>query len=378
MTEPHAVLDELLGWVEEHIDLEHIRQVEERHRAVFHYRPVDRPPVVVACDRSGDFPCFPYAEGFGDFAKMMVNELVRPFSGGEIGIPTVVSSLLLKDDFPLQIRANYGVGTVVSLFGAEVVVKDRGMPWARSIGRDAVIAALHKGVPELDSVLWRRIIETMDFYHSKLADYPRARQAIHIVQPDMQGLLDILHLLWGKDMFLSMYDEPDLVHEALDLIAQTYTTCLQQVRLHTTEEIGEDCICVHWGVVRGNLILKNDSPIMVSPQTYDEFVRPHDEQIFAACGPGAIHFCGSGDHCRQQMLATKGLTVMDFGQPAMNDLTAWYEQCRERNIAFMRFFYPEQDILSGQYRQRFPTGVQFMATVADLDAGRRVMEAVRG
>ncbi len=376
MAEPEAVLEQVLEWVEEHIDLEHVREVEKRHRDVIYYRPVDRPPVSVGCDPSVQFPYFPYAEGFHDQAKMMVNELVRPFCHDKANGASVVSSLETGDDFPLQIRANYGVVIIASLFGAEVVVRDGSMPWVRPIGRDAVVAALDRGIPDLHGGLGGRVMQTMDFYQEKLADYPRASQAIHITQPDLQGTLDNLHLLWGKDLFIGLYDEPELVHEALDLVAQTCSAYLDEVRPHTTEDVGEDCIAVHWGVLRGNLILKNDTPIMVSPQAYAEFVRPHDEQIFAACGPGAIHFCGSADHSRHEMLATQGLTTLDLGQPEMNDLVRWYQQARERNISFMDMLYPQEDILSGQYRQQFPTGMQFVTKVADVVA--RLMEAVRG
>jgi len=378
MTEPEEALEQVLEWIEEHIDLEHVREVEKRHRDVLYYRSVDRPPVSVACDPSPEFPYFPYAEGFYDQTKMMVNELVRPFCHDKADVPSVVSSLETGDDFPLQIRANYGVTVISSLFGAEVVVRDGSMPWVRPIGREKVIAALDKGVPDLHGGVGGRVIETMDFYRTKLADYPRARQAIHVTQPDLQGTFDNLHLLWGKDLFVGLYDEPELVHKALDLVAQTYSAYVKEIRPHTTEDVGEDCIALHWGVLRGNVILKNDTSIMVSPQAYAEFVRPHDEQIFAACGPGAIHFCGSADHLRDEMLATQGLTTHDFGQPEMNDLAAWYRQARERNISFMHMLYPSEDILSGQYRQQFPTGMQFVTKVADVAAGRRLMEAVRG
>ncbi len=378
MAEPEAVLNQILEWIEEHIDLEHVRQVEQRHRDVIHYRPVDRPPVSVACEPSSEFPYFPYAEGFHDQVKMMVNELVRPFCHDTANVPSIVSSLETGDDFPLQIRANYGVTIIASLFGAEVVVKGTSYPWAKPIGREAVVAALDSGIPDLHGGLGSRVMETMGFYHEKLADYPRARQAIHVTQPDLQGALDNLHLLWGKDLFIGLYDEPELVHEALDLIAQTYSAYLDEVRPHTTEDVGEDCIVLHWGVLRGNLILKNDTPIMISPQIYDQFVRPHDEQIFAACGPGAIHFCGSADHSRDEILATQELTTLDLGQPEMNDLALWYGQAQERKICFMRLLCSEEDILSGQYHQQFPTGMQFVTKVADVAAGRRLMEAVRG
>jgi len=59
MTEPEEALEQVLEWIEEHIDLEHVREVEKRHRDVLYYRSVDRPPVSVACDPSPEFPYFP-------------------------------------------------------------------------------------------------------------------------------------------------------------------------------------------------------------------------------------------------------------------------------------------------------------------------------
>ena len=115
---------------------------------------------------------------------------------------------------------------------------------------------------------------------------------------------------------------------------------------------------------------------MISPEQYGDFVRPHDETVFAACGEGAIHFCGCADHLREPMLATRGVTTLDFGQPEFNDLTAWYEKSREQSVAFMRMPYPAENVLSGEYRERFPTGVQFTTEVADVAAGRKLMDAI--
>ena len=171
--EPEAALQEVLAWVEEHIDLDHVAEVEERHRAAMSYQPVDRPPVAVGCDPSPGLPYFAYAEGFADPVKMMVNELVRPFCHTKANSPGVASSLETGDDFVLSIRANYGVGLVASLFGSEIVVKPNSMPWARPIGREGIVKALDRGVPDLRGGLGGRVMETMDFYRQKLADYPR-------------------------------------------------------------------------------------------------------------------------------------------------------------------------------------------------------------
>ena len=188
--------------------------------------------------------------------------------------------------------------------------------------------------------------------------------------------MDILHLLWGGDLFLKFYDDPVLIHEAMNLIAQTYIAFLREVQQYATDDAGEGCIHLHWGVLRGNLLLKNDTALMLSPRMYGEFIQPYDEQIMRACGGGCIHFCGSGDHCRQQLTATAGLTAIDFGQPELNDLDTWYQTLGENQAAIVCLSYPEEQIADGTCRRRFPTGAAFATTVADVAAGRQLMKTL--
>ncbi len=373
MRPAEEILSRILDWLEEQVDLAHREQVAKRHRDVLYWRAVDRPPVSLVCPASGRFPAFPYAEGFDDPVKMMVNELVRP---SVHPCQCVVRSAETGDDFPWQIRSNHGVIIIASLFGAQTWLLGDNMPWVRPIGEEGVRQALDQGIPDLHGGVADKVFATMALYQQKLAEYPKCRQAIHITQPDLQGVMDILHLLWGGDLFVHLYDDPALIHEAMDLIAQTYIAFLQEVQQYTTDQVGEGCIYLHWAIMRGNFLLKNDTPVMVSAQMYEEFIRPHDEQIMQACGGGGIHFCSSADHCRDQLVATEGLTGIDFGQPELNDLDAWYQALGEKNAAIMNLLYPGQDIANGAYRRRFPTGVSFATTVDDIRQGQELMAAV--
>ncbi len=42
-----AELDRLLAMIEQHVDLDHCREVDRRYRATLACEPVDRPPLVV-------------------------------------------------------------------------------------------------------------------------------------------------------------------------------------------------------------------------------------------------------------------------------------------------------------------------------------------
>jgi len=354
-SEPMAVLDSVLAWLETRVDLTHLAEVDQRHRDVMHWRPVDRPPVSIKGVDVKEFPRYPSREEFKDPVKMMVNQLAHPLD--EL-VPGVAASVLLKDDFPLQIQANHGVGIIASVFGAQSKIIGESTPWVEPLGGVQNVARLlDRGVPSLDTGLLPRVLETMSFYREKLEQYPRCSRAIHIIQPDLQGCVDILHLLWGSGFFLSFYDHSDLVHSLLELIAETYIAVLKKIQPYTTEDAGDDCIYLHWALCRGKLLLKNDSPIVVSPQMYAEFSRTYDEKILQEFGGGGVHFCGSADHWRQELAHTTGLRCVDFGQPDYNDMDAWYDTLKQRDISIMRLPYPSEQITSGEYKQRFPSGV---------------------
>ncbi len=378
--EPMAVLNAVLAWLEEQIDLDHRAEVEKRHRDAMYWRPTDHPPVGIGGIPLEQFPIYPYRETFDDPVKMMVNELVHPLYPED---PSVGSSVLLKDDFPLQIRANHGLGIIPSLFGAqyriagpEAGLSEGAMPWVVPLGGpENIVPLIDAGLPELDSSLLSRVLETMSFYREKLSEYPKCSQAIHITQPDLQGVMDNAHLLWGADLFVYLYEEPELIHSLMDLMAQTEIAMVKKLQPYTTEQASEDCVYLHWGVCRGSLLLKNDIPAMISAEMYAEFVRPYDEQVLRAfSGGGSIHLGGGGDHCLQELASTQNLGSVHLDPQSSTD--TWYEALRERNIGLVDIVHPKEEIFSGQYKQRFPTGVSFVTEVSGLEEGQRLMEVI--
>jgi hypothetical protein len=373
--EPSDVLTSVLEWLEERIDLEHLERVARRHRDVMNYLPVDRPPVSIKGVEIEDFPRYAFQEEFEDPIKLMVDQLAHPIDDL---VPGVASSVLLKDDFPLQIQSEFGIGIMPSLFGAESTFAAGGRAWVEPLGGPTETARLlDRGVPDMDSGLLPRVLETMAMFRAELDDYPRCSRGIRITQPDLQGCVDILHLLWGQDFFLSLYDHRQLVHNLLDLIAETYVAVVRKIQPYTTQECGDGCIYLHWALCRGQLLLKNDTPVMLSPEMYTEFCAGYDRRIFQELGDGGVHFCGSGDHWREEMADTEGLRCVDFGQSDLNDMDAWYEALRRRDISIMRLPYPAEKVLSGEYIERFPTGVSFSTWAPDLEGGQRIMETLR-
>jgi uroporphyrinogen-III decarboxylase len=82
----------------------------------------------------------------------------------------------------------------------------------------------------------------------------------------------------------------------------------------------------------GRLMLRNDSLMNLSPETYVEFVRPRDQRLFNEFGGGAIHFCGRGDHYIEAMSEMTGLYQVDMSQPHLNDMEKIFRNTVDKGI----------------------------------------------
>jgi len=366
-------LTQLLEWIEERIDLDHVAAVEERHIKALQWEPVDRPPVTFSAPVSEPFVVYPYAQAFHDSAKMMVNELIGPYAAMGPS-PSIVNSVLIKDDYPLQIRAFYGVGLFVSFFGAKSEIIGDNFPWTQPIGLETLKRHVARGVPELKSELSQRALDTMAYYKEVLAPYPKCRQAIHITQPDLQGPFENAVHLWGSDIFTAFYDCPDFLRELLDLLAETWVLACRKFAAESTETAREDFIYLHFTIVKGKGLLKDDSTVMLSPQIYSEFIRPLNEKVFHALGTGGIHWCGNGDQWRSKLMDTKGLACIDWGNPDMIDLPAWATILRERRLPVARMEWKSNVFSEIVPAQLFPTGASFVVMVDDFEQARAMVQ----
>jgi hypothetical protein len=366
-----GMLAEILEWIEERVDLTHLARVEERHTKALEWEPIDHPPIAFSAPVQEPFVTYPYHEAFQNPTKMLVNELVGP---GVVWGPSslsIVNSVVIRDDFPLQIRANYGVGLVPSLFGAQIQVLEGGMPWTKPLGVEALKRWVERGVPDMAGGLFQRAVETMAYYQEMLSPYPKCCQAIRITQPDLQGPFDIAAQLWGKGIFTAFYDCPEFLKELLDLVAETYVFACRKLAAESTQSAVEGFIYLHFGIIRGECLLKDDSSVMLSPQIYAEFIRPTNEKVLEALGTGGLHWCGNGDQWRRELIDTEGLSCVDWGNPEVLNLPQWSAALKQRRLPVSRMGWRASEFLEVAPTRFFPTGAYFTVSVDSLEqAGR--------
>ena len=246
---------------------------------------------------------------------------------------TGLSKKLSGTKSSLGIRANYGTGIMTSLFGAEIFTMPREMetlPTTKSFNdSDKIREILDRGMPDLNGGFGAKVFEFGEVCKQLFTKYPKIQKYVKVYHPDLQGPLDIAELLWGGEMFYEMYDDPDFVHNTLQLITDTYKAFLDKWYTIIPKNDG---LSIHWSVMhKGNLMIRLDSAMNLPCEMYEEFSKPYDRQLLDHFGGGCMHFCGRGDHYIHSMCDIKNVYGFNMSQPHLNNLEAIFNAAVTNN-----------------------------------------------
>jgi hypothetical protein len=146
---------------------------------------------------------------------------------------------------------------------------------------------------------------------------------VRICLPDTQGVFDIAHLILGNAIFYELYDDPEFVHQLLDLCLEAYvqvTVALKQA-LHEPLESGYHGHGMVAGIymASGGARSSEDAATLLRPQHIDEFVIPYLAKALRTFGGGFVHYCGRNDHLFRALLALPEVRGINLGNPEMHD-----------------------------------------------------------
>ena len=241
----------------------------------------------------------------------------------------------------MNIRANYGCGIMPSLFGCKLFESTDENTSSQTLPLEGglldVKKLISKGVPDLDAGLGGKVLEAGANFVELMQDYPKIRKYVHIYHPDLQGPFDACEMMLGCEMLLLLLDDPALAKDFLSLMTDTYIAFMKKW-MGIVNAGGE--YSAHWGfMMKGQVMLRNDSCMNLSPELYGEFAEPCDRRIIQTFGGGGIHFCGRGDHYIEQACAIPGVTCIQMAQPWCNDLEKIYRNTVDKGIKLLGLHY---------------------------------------
>lgn len=239
----------------------------------------------------------------------------------------------------VTVRANYGTAIIPTLFGAELFVMDEKLntlQTARALGASAMPGIIQSGVPDMRAGLGAPVLDAGRRFAEIAAQYPKIGKYVHIYHPDMQGPMDLCEMLWGSEIFIDLLDKPDQVHQLLELLNETYLKFMAE--WDAIVGIGDQNWAPHWSMLhRGKIMIRTDSGMNLSPEIYDEFIRPYDQRLLDELGGGAVHFCGRGSHYIESCCSMAGMYAIAMSQPHLNEMDAVYRNTVDKGIMLLCF-----------------------------------------
>ncbi len=231
-----------------------------------------------------------------------------------------------------RIRGNFGVGNVASAFGAKPFI----MPYAANtlpnvlaLGEEKLLAWLEKPLPAVTAGTLGDAFRISERYVELRKRYPKFAKYVRIEQPDLQGPMDNLELLYGSDLFYLFYDEPETVHALLNMVTDFLCNVMDRWLELLPENRGHANYFRH--IDAGSMAVRDDSAMNLSPDFYSEFVAPYDGRLLKRYG-GIVHFCGRGDHYIDRLSQLEGLKGINMSQPHLNDMEKIFTHTIDRGI----------------------------------------------
>lgn len=356
-------LKSLLNVLEENLDPLRTRNSEKCHRQSLNWEPVERLPLVVSYPfpKSQKIQPFPHGETFDHPEKMLFNELVHAFD------TSILLHSELLDDLSLTIRANFGTVVIASLLGGLVEQRENNPPWIRHFETpDHFKTIFDKDPLDFTQGICPQIIARYRYYREILAEYPNLQKCIQIVLPDLQGPLDSLELLRGSEIYSDFVLDPETIGNGLRLLAEAQIGFARYLHQFTTES-SEGFSHQHAVTVKGNILIRNDSAIMISPEMYTSQVASFDELVLNELGGGGVHSCGKIDFNVPEIFKLNSLKSFDFGQSYLNDVDLVYPMAREKKIPLLRYRPTREELISGTIMKRFPTGVSLVYEASSFE-----------
>lgn len=362
-------LRDLLKKVEGEINPEKQLATQKIYERALSWESTDRLPIIVSYPYPVTYPFqpFPHREVFDDPEKMLFNELVHGFGS------SIVLHQEINDDLPFTVRPNFGTVIIASLFGGKVEQRDDNPPWVRHFETTSEFLSIFDCDPfDYSKGVCPKVIETYHFFSDVLSHYPNLKRAMKVVLPDLQGPLDSLELLRGSTIYEDFIMEPERIDKGMHLMAQAQVGFAKYLQQFVTD--GSDGYKhQHATAIKGNILIRNDSAIMISPEMYGQQVASHDEFVLKEMGGGGVHSCGKIDFNIPEIFKLDSLKCFDFGQSYMNDLDAVYPLARERKIPLLRIRPRKEELLSGEIKERFPTGISLVYDALSMEDAKEVL-----
>lgn len=279
-----------------------LEKVKSKTADMFAFKEVKEPPYIVNSALYWVFGLDPetFPDDYFSDPAMMTNFQERTYYDQVKEI---------ADDFVPYLMPWFGTIVGASAFGCNVVWHPKQDPAADPRYYPVKTAEDIKKLEIPDPEKAGLMPKVLDFLR-----YMKGNSFLPVGITDFQGPLTTANQLMGYDKLIYLsYDDPAAMHELMDKVTEGLIRWVKKQK----EVIGEPmnyCISdqqVYTGKHAG-VWFSDDDAVLMSPDTYREFVVPYNSRILKEFGGGCIHYCGNATHHAENFLATEGLVGLNI------------------------------------------------------------------
>ncbi len=223
------------------------------------------------------------------------------------------------------VRPNLGTIFIPAIAGQTYTVGDGHMPWP---GKPLTLQQIREArkIDVEQSEMFRRAAA---FYRIYLQNKPDGVFAYH---PDTQGIFDLVHLLYGDELFYELADpeQSAQIHELMNICLDLFCNVTRQVKTLLNEPMGE---MVHGhGTGQGVFFpsagtrISEDTATLLSPAMIEAFVLPYIQKAADCFGGAFVHYCGQHEAFFEMLCKMPSVKAIDLGNPEKYD-TRWLLEC---------------------------------------------------
>ena len=301
-----------------------------------------------------------------------------------------------EDDYIPFLHPWFGTGVLASAFGIKLIYNPKADPAVEiaTMKYPEEIDGLQMPIPGVSGAM-ADVMRTIDWF--------KAHSDLPVGFTDCQGPLATALQIIGYDNFCYwVQDDPDRVHQLMQKVSDALIAWIKFQKQRAGQPLtgGSWPLSIKLPDGFGGVWLSDDDSVILSPDLYNEFVRPYNEQILAAFGGGCIHYCGNSTQNIGNYCNTKGVTAINNFMMDNPEAAAKIRRAlRDKGIVYMACdFAPADRRLEDYYRElhKAMDGAEglviasYIAPAIALDKGkydaanrdrdslsRRVMELVR-
>ena len=215
-------------------------------------------------------------------------------------------SMQFKADVPNFLEPWYGIGTIVSAFGAEYIWNEGNAPALNPLFNSLEDVLNNNIIPVSQTTIGKHTLQMIEYFMDK------TRGRLPVSFTDTQSPLNMSgHLLPLDQLFIHFLTEPEKIALLFDKLADLSVDFnIEQYKL-----IGDALVYPGHGFASSSqwqgLGMSDDNILMISPEQYLEIASPAVQKICNHFGGTVFHSCGDWTEWIDAVLKIPGLKMVD-------------------------------------------------------------------